>query len=73
MLTQAVSRYVYVLNHFNDIARKNVKNETHIADNDNDKNNSLGNIRELRIELSAPCEDYPHFGMDEICKYRLFN
>lgn len=68
ILTQAVSRYVYILNNLYDLARKNRNNITRNADTEDPKN-FLGTILELRVELRTPCEDYPHFGMDEICEY----
>lgn len=65
-LNQAISRYIYLLNDLYELARKNRNNKTKT---ESDENNFLGTIMELRVELSAPCEDYPHFDMDEICKY----
>ncbi|XP_026322214.1 beta-hexosaminidase subunit beta-like [Hyposmocoma kahamanoa] len=69
-LTRAINHYVYVLKKLHDIASKNRINhkedKTHIPSNEHDKKKLLGNIMELNVELSAPCEDYPHFDMDEI-------
>lgn len=70
ILTRAIKRYVDIVDDLYILARENRRNKTNVSDTKHNKSELLKTITELRVELEAPCEDYPHFGMDETCKYK---
>nr|ABB76925.1 beta-N-acetylglucosaminidase 2 [Spodoptera frugiperda] len=70
ILKDAIDRYMKVLrNTYLIVEKYSRKLSRHGSDADNFDDNFKGTLQELQINLSAPCETYPHLDMDE--KYSL--